>query len=126
MGRVRALKADGDAPVRVYIAKLPSWQRNIARRFDDLVAREVPKVRRAIKWSAPFYGIEGRGWFAAFGAFKNKVKINFFRGSSLRPPPPAGEGKDMRSVDLTEKDEFDQAQMADWVRQAASLPGWGS
>ncbi|MBI2078629.1 MAG: DUF1801 domain-containing protein [Euryarchaeota archaeon] len=123
---MRAEKAEGDAPVRAYIAKLPVWQQSIAKRFDDLVAREVPQVRRAIKWSAPFYGVEGRGWFAAFGTFKNKVKINFFRGAALRPPPPAGQGRDMRSLDLTEKDAFDEEQIADWVRQAASLPGWGS
>ncbi|HLE47830.1 MAG TPA: DUF1801 domain-containing protein [Candidatus Thermoplasmatota archaeon] len=112
--------------MRAYIAALEGWKRQVAKRFDDLVAREVPQVRRAIKWSAPFYGLDGQGWFAAFSAFTHHVKINFFRGSALKPSPPGGQGKDMRSLDLTEKDAFDDEQIADWIRQAARLPGWGS
>jgi hypothetical protein len=30
---------------------------------DALIARNVPKVRKAVKWNSPFYGIEGQGWF---------------------------------------------------------------
>ena len=43
-------KSEGDSPVLAYIASLPASQRAMARRLDDLVAREVPGVRRAIKW----------------------------------------------------------------------------
>ena len=34
-----------------------------------------------------------------------------------------GEDKDARWVDVHEG-EYDEAQMAEWVRQAAALPGW--
>jgi hypothetical protein len=61
----KAAKADGPAPVKAYIASLRGWKREVAQRFDSLIEREVPEVRRAIKWSTPMYGIEGRGWFAA-------------------------------------------------------------
>ena len=119
-------KAEGDAPVQAYLASLPGWQREVGERFDAIVAREVPGVRRAVKWSVPFYGLEGRGWFASFGAFAKHVKVNFFRGVSLKPQPPSGEGKDLRAIDLRSAEELDETQMADWVRQAAKLPGWGS
>src|SRR5688500_8838855 len=97
--RPRVAKADGDAPVKAYIAKLDGWKREVAQRFDTLVGREVPKVRRAVKWSSPMYGIEGQGWFASVGVFKNHVKINFFMGTKLKPVPPAGESATMRALD---------------------------
>jgi hypothetical protein len=54
------------------------------------------------------------------------VKVTFFRGTSLRPVPPGGtaKSKDARWIDIHEGDEFDEAQMATWVQQAAALPGW--
>ncbi len=124
-GRPRAAKADGNAPVQAYIDALQGWKKDVAKKFDTLVGREVPNVRRAIKWSSPMYGIEGQGWFAAFGVFSKKIKINFFRGVDLKPVPPEGEGALMRSVDVAETDTFNDKRIAQWVRQAAKLPGWG-
>lgn len=78
-----------------------------------------------MKWNSPFYGIEGRGWFLSFHVFTRYVKVTFFNGTSLRPVPPgAGKDKSARWIDIHE-DDFDEAQMAAWVRQAAALPGWG-
>jgi hypothetical protein len=50
--------------------------------------------------------------------------VTFFRGTSLRPVPPGGTGKDARWIDIHE-DDLVEAQMATWIRQAAALPGWG-
>lgn len=33
-------------------------------------------------------------------------------------------GKEARWIDIHE-DDFDEAQMASWVIQAAAIPGWG-
>jgi hypothetical protein len=51
--------------------------------------------------------------------------VAFFRGASLRPVPP-GESKqrEVRYLDIHEGDELDEAQMADWVKQAAAASGW--
>ena len=51
------------------------------------------------------------------------VKLTFFRGTSLRPVPPGGTGKESRWIDIHE-DDLDEAQFATWVKQAAVLPGW--
>jgi hypothetical protein len=40
--------------------------RNGGRRLDALIVRNVPNVRKAVKWNSPFYGIEGQGWFLSF------------------------------------------------------------
>ena len=119
-------KADGDAPVQAYIAAMPGWKRHLGKRLDALLVRNVPNVRKAVKWNSPFYGIEGQGWFLSFHVFTRYVKVTFFSGTSLRPVPPGGtpKSKDARWIDIHEGDELDEAQMATWVKQAAALPGW--
>jgi hypothetical protein len=123
-GNPQIAKADGDAPVQAYIAAMPGWKRDVGRRLDALIVRNGRNVHKAVRWNSPFYGIEGRGWFLAFHVFTRYVKVSFFRGTSLRPVPPGGTGKDARWIDIHE-DDLDEKQMATWVRQAAALPGWG-
>ena len=123
-GNPQIAKADGDAPVRGYLAAIPGWKQGIAKRLDALVVRNVPGVRKAVKWNSPFYGVEGRGWFLSFHVFTRYVKATFFRGTSLRPVPPGGTGKEARWIDIHEAD-LDAARMTAWVKQAAALPGWG-
>ena len=122
-GNPRIAKADGDAPVRAYIAAMPGWKRAIGKRLDALIVRHVPSVRKAVKWNSPMYGIEGQGVFLAFHTFTRYVKVTFFRGSSLRPVPPGGTAKEARWIDIHE-DDLDEAQMVAWIKQAAALPGW--
>ena len=122
-GNPRIAKADGDAPVQAYLAAMPGWKRALGERLDALIVRTVPHVRKAVKWNSPFYGVEGQGWFLALHAFNRYVKVTFFEGTSLRPVPPGGTGKSARWIDLHEG-EFDEAQLAAWVKQAAAIPGW--
>ena len=122
-GNPRIAKADGEAPVKAYITAMPGWKRDIGMRLDALIVRNVPDVRKAVKWNSPFYGIEGQGWFVSFHVFTHYVKVTFFRGTSLQPVPPGGSGKDARWIDI-HADDLDEAQMATWVKQAAALPGW--
>ena len=122
-GNPRIAKADGDAPVQAYIAGMPGWKHDLGKRLDALIVRSVPDVRKAVKWNSPFYGIDGQGWFMSFHVFTRYVKVTFFQGTSLRPVPPGGTGKDARWIDVRE-DGFDEAQMGKWIKQAAALPGW--
>jgi hypothetical protein len=124
-GNPRIAKADGDAPVQAYIAGMPAWKREFGKRLDALIVRNVPKVRKAVKWNSPLYGVEGQGWFLGIHVFARYVKVAFFRGTSLRPVPPGtSKGKDTRYIDIHEDDELDEVQMANWVKQAAALPGF--
>jgi hypothetical protein len=124
-GNPQIAKAEGDAPVQAYIAAMPGWKSDVARRLDALIVRTVPSVRKAVKWNSPFYGIEGQGWFLNFHTFTTYVKVAFFRGTSLHPLPP-GESRheEVRYLDIREHDPLDEAQLASWIQQAAGLPGW--
>jgi hypothetical protein len=97
----------------------------VATQFDAIIEREVPAVRRAVKWHIPFYGLEGQGWFASMGEFSKYMKLSFICQEYLEPRPPTGTGPDRQAINHKEKDPFDQEQIASWVRQAAAAPGLG-
>ncbi len=123
-GNPRIPKGEGDAPVRAYIAAMPGWKSVVGRRIDAIIEKAVPKVRKAVKWNSPFYGAGREGWFLSFHCFTSYVKVAFFRGTSLRPPPPGeSKQKEVRYLDIREGEPLDEAQLAAWVKQASRLPG---
>ncbi|MCC7417277.1 MAG: DUF1801 domain-containing protein [Acidobacteria bacterium] len=124
-GNPQIAKAEGDAPVRAYLAAMPGWKRRVGSRLDALIVRTVPGVRKAVKWNSPFYGAGGQGWFLNFHCFAKYVKVAFFRGASLRPlPPGVSKQENVRYLDIRKDDRLDETQIAEWIRQAAALPGW--
>jgi hypothetical protein len=124
-GKASAAKAaEGDEPVFAYIASLPQPQRGIAERIDALAAKSLPGIRRAVKWGMAYYGVEG-GWCFCSGAFAGHQKLMFIRGTEMKPEPPVtpiGMGKATRGVELASVDEFDERQLAAWMKQAATMP----
>jgi hypothetical protein len=123
-GNPQIAKGDGDAPVQAYIAAMPGWKRGVGRRLDALVVRNVPNVRKAVRWNSPFYGVEGQGWFLSLHCMAKYVKVGFFRGALLRPLPPIeSKLKDVRYLHVHEDGRFDEAQFSEWVEQASRLPG---
>ena len=123
-GNPQIAKADGNAPVQAYIAAMPEWKSDLGRRLDALIVREVPEVRKAVRWNSPWYGIPGRGWFLSYHVFTRYVKVTFLNGALLDPKPPgSGKDPDARWIDIYEG-KFNEEEFAAWVRQAAVLPGW--
>lgn len=124
-GNPQIAKADGDAPVQAYIAAMPGWKRDVGRRLDSIIVQTVPDVRKGVRWNSPFYGAKGKGWFLNYHCYTKYVKVAFFDGASLDPPPPVeSKDADVRYLNIYEDAEFDEAQFADWVKQASQLPGW--
>jgi hypothetical protein len=127
-GNPQIAKGYGDGPVQAYISAMPGWKQGVGRRLDAIIERTVPAVSKAVKWNSPFFGLEGPdgkpAWFLSFHCFDKYIKVGFFRGTSLRPPPPGtSKQKDVRYLDIHENDPLDEAQFADWVKQASQLPG---
>jgi len=119
-----AKTAEGDAPVFAYIASLPQPQRAIAEQIDALAERTLPGLKRAVKWGMAYYGVED-GWCFTSGAFVGHVKVMFIRGTDLQPEPPVkptGMGKQTRGVEIASLDELDEARLASWMQQAATMP----
>ena len=122
-----AKAAEGDKPVFDYIASLPQPQRAIAERIDVLAAKTLPSLQRAVKWGMAYYGVGG-GWCFSSGAFVGHVKLMFIRGTEIKPIPPVvpiGMGKSTRGVELKTVNDFDEQQVASWMKQAAANPFFG-
>ena len=122
-GNPQIAKADGDAPVQAYIEAMPGWTRGIGRRLDALITDTVPAVKKAVKWNSPFYGMDGRTWFLSYHCFTKYIKVTFFHGRALKPPPPGkSRHPKVRYLDIPEQG-FDEARFVDWIAQASKLPG---
>lgn len=124
-GNPQIPKGDGDAPVQAYIAAMPGWKSDVGRRIDAIVTREVPDVRKAVRWNSPFYGSATQGWFLSLHCFTHFVRLTWFDGSSLDPiPTGTSKSPGVRYTDIREDGAPDDAQLASWIRQASALPGW--
>ena len=123
-GNPQIPKGLGDAPVQAWIAAVPGWKSAAMARVDALVVANAPGVRKAVKWNSPLYGIDEGTWFMGVHAFDRYLKVSFFNGAALEPmPPETSKQKSVRYFHIREDEPMDEAQMADWIRQAAALPG---
>jgi hypothetical protein len=126
-GNPQIAKGEGDAPVQAYIAAMPGWKSAAWARLDALIAREVPGVRKAVKWNSPLYGAPDalpNHWFLSIHCYERYIKVAFFDGRRLDPVPPvASKSGDTRYFHVHEADAVDESAFADWVRQASVLPG---
>lgn len=110
---------------------MPGWKSVAGRHLDEIITRAVPGVRKAVKWNSPMYGVEGGGWFAGVHCCTKYIKVAFFDGARLTPPPPVGsERAGTRYLHIFERDVVDgkindAAQIARWMKAASKLPGWG-
>lgn len=127
-GNPQIAKADGDAPVQAYIAAMPGWKSGLGARLDAVITAAVPGVRKGVRWNSPMYGAPGseKSWFVSFHVLTRYVKVTFFQGAQLDPPPPGATPRsgEARWIDLYETDPLDEARLTAWVKQAAALPGW--
>lgn len=128
-GKASAAKAAvGDQPVFDYIASLPEPQRGILQAIDDLAARTLPGLERAVKWGMAYYGI-GDGWCFSAGAFAGHVKLMFINGATVLDPvppvTPVAMGRATRGVELATLGELDEPRIAEWMRQVTAVPCMG-
>ena len=124
-GNPQIPKGDGDGPVQAYIAAMPGWKSEVGRRLDGLIERSVPSVRKAVKWNSPLYCVDGKSWFMSLHVFTRFIKVAFFRGAEFEAVPPVGsKDPNTRYAHIHEGEPLDEALWADWIAQAARLPGW--
>lgn len=123
-GNPQIAKGYGNEPVQAYIEAMPGWKEGLGRRLDALIEQAIPNVSKAVKWNAPFYGVEGQGWCVSYSCLTKYVKVSFPQGASLNPlPPGTSKQPTVRYLDIFETDTLDEAQFIDWVKQASLLPG---
>ena len=113
----------GEAPIKAYVAAMPDWKKAIGAKLDKIIETSAPGVLKAVKWNSPMYGMEPDRYFLSFHVFDKYVKVTFMSGAKLDPVPPGtSKYENVRYLDIHEGG-FDEAQFADWVKQASRLPG---
>ena len=104
------------------IADLPDWRGRRMAALRKLINETDPNLKEAWKWGTPVWTSHGN--VISLGAFKEHVKINFFKGASL--PDPNGlfnaglDAKATRSIDLRENDPIDEQALKDLIRAAVN------
>jgi hypothetical protein len=104
------------------IAALPDWRGGRMRELRRLINEADPNLKEDWKWGTPVWTHNGN--VISLGAFKEHVKINFFKGASLEDPAGLFNGgldaKVTRSIDLSENDSIDEEALQGLIRAAVN------
>jgi hypothetical protein len=105
-----------------HIKELTDWRGSLLARLRKLILEAAPELTEEWKWDTPVWSHKGN--VVAGGVFKDHVKLNFFKGASLKDPNGlfnAGlDAKATRAIDFSEGDEIDEPALKDLVRAAVS------
>ncbi len=111
-----------------YIKELDDWRGKMIARLRKLILDAAPELTEEWKWDTPVWSHKGN--VVAGGVFKDHVKLNFFKGASLKDPKGlfnAGlAAKATRAIDIAESDEIDEAALKDLIRTAVAYNSSGS
>ena len=116
-------RGDSKASQRItnMIVELGDWRGKLLARLRTLIL-EAADLTEEWKWNTAVWS--NNGMICAAGAFKDHVKLNFFKGASLNDPKRlfnAGlDAKATRAIDFTEGDKFDEPALKALVRAAVA------
>jgi len=121
--------ADASKQIDDRISELGDWRGDVLAKVRAIIHTADPDVTEEWKWAkatnpgTPVWSHDGD--ICTGEAYKNVVKLTFFKGASLNDP--AGlfnsslEGKVRRAIDIKEADELNEAALADLIREAVAL-----
>jgi len=116
-------KSDSSKRITAYITSHDDWRGPVLARIRNIVLKASPGIAEEWKWGTPVWAHDGL--VCAASAFKGHVKVNFFKGASLKDPMGlfnAGlDAKAMRSIDFRQGDKIDAAGLAGLVKAAVAI-----
>jgi hypothetical protein len=105
-----------------YIEGLGDWRGKLLARVRAVIL-EASELTEEWKWNTPVWSHNGN--VVAVGAFRDHIKINFFKGASLSDLTKmfnAGlDAKATRAIDIRKGDTLNDAGLKDLVRAAIAL-----
>jgi len=104
------------------IAELEDWRGKLYARLRKLVLEASPGITEEWQWGTAVW--THKGLVCSAGVFKDHVKLNFFKGASLKDPKGlfnAGlDAKSTRAIDFGESDEIAASDLKDLIRAAVA------
>ena len=105
-----------------HIQELTDWRGKLLAQLRKMILEAAPELTEEWKWDTPVWSYKGN--VVAGGAFKDHIKLNFFKGASLKDSHGlfnAGlDAKATRGIDFHEGDKIDEAALKDLVREAVA------
>jgi hypothetical protein len=87
-----------------------------------VILEAAPDLTEEWKWSTAVW--TNHGLVCSVGAFKDHVKLNFFKGASLQDPNRlfnAGlDAQSTRAIDITEDEAIDESALTALIRAAVA------
>lgn len=121
----KATARDGPNPSQLItqqIAELGDWRGKLLARLRKLILEADPDITEEWKWGSAVW--THNGLVCSAGAFMDHVKLNFFKGASLKDPTGlfnAGlEAKATRAIDFSEGDKIDASALKALIRTAVA------
>jgi hypothetical protein len=96
------------------------WRGKLLARLRKLILETSAEITEEWKWDTAVWVCKGN--LVAGGVFKDHVKLNFFKGASLKDPKKlfnAGlDAKATRAIDFDENAKVDEFALKELVREA--------
>jgi hypothetical protein len=106
-----------------HIAEVGGWRGKALARIRKLIKQADPDVVEEWKWSIPVWSHDGI--LCTGETYKDKVKLTFAKGASLKDPAKlfnsSLDGNVRRALDIFEADEVDEQAFKALIRQAVEL-----
>jgi hypothetical protein len=126
----KADSKDGLTPSQLItnqIAELADWRGKMLTRLRKLILEAALDITEEWKWDTAVWSCNGL--VCSAGVFKDHVKLNFFKGASLKDPKGlfnAGlDAKATRAIDFSEGDDLDASALKELVRAAVAYNASG-
>ena len=106
-----------------HINELGDWRGKTMARLRGLIRAAAPDLVEEWKWNTPVWSHDGN--VVAIGAFRDHVKVNFFKGASLEDSSGlfnAGlDAKGSRAIDIYQGERINEVAFKALVRAAVAL-----
>jgi hypothetical protein len=105
------------------IAALADWRATLLTELRDVIETASPALTLEWKWDSPVWTLNGT--VVSIGAFKDHVKVNFFKGALLEDPKRlfnAGlDAKTSRGIDIAQGGKIDKPALKALIKAAVAL-----
>ena len=105
------------------LKELTDWRGKFLSRLRKMILDASPYITEDWKWDTAVWVCKGN--VVAGGVFKDHVKLNFFKGASLKDPKKlfnAGlDAKASRAIDFAEDSKIDEIVLKELVLEAVAL-----
>jgi hypothetical protein len=104
------------------IAKFPDWRGRTMTQLRKIIHEADPNIKEEWKWGTGVW--TSNGLVCAVSAFRDHVKINFFKGVKLKDPDKlinaVFESKQHRAIDFYEGDKIKVTALKKFIRSAVN------